>query len=207
MNTAFLKAITTNSVGSVDSILRRFAPEVGLNEGAHEAIFKTIKSISQMPVHGETEDIIIDLIDSKNIHVCEFNRSYFELYFDITIDLFQGTFPLISTDVNSDDIWPERASGNPLWTNWATVPAFEDIAKITFFFVGFKNATDCIRFYRITHNGRDVRPSIKDKVQYESYLFNVMKPRTDKENKAHSFTLWENAHNHNNSVCGQYISM
>jgi hypothetical protein len=70
MNTVILKAITTNSVGSVDSILRRFAPEVGLNEGAHEAIVKTIKSISQMPVHGETEDIIIDLTDLKNIHVC-----------------------------------------------------------------------------------------------------------------------------------------
>jgi hypothetical protein len=34
-----------------------------------------------------------------------------------------------------------------------------------------------------------------------------MKPRSDKENKAHSFTLYENAHSHNNSVCRQYISI
>jgi hypothetical protein len=34
-----------------------------------------------------------------------------------------------------------------------------------------------------------------------------MRPKSDKENKANSFTLWENAHNHNVSMCGQYINM
>jgi hypothetical protein len=34
-----------------------------------------------------------------------------------------------------------------------------------------------------------------------------MEPKTDKENKTNSFTLWEDAHNHNVSVCGQFISM
>jgi hypothetical protein len=34
-----------------------------------------------------------------------------------------------------------------------------------------------------------------------------MKPKSDKENKANSFTLWEEAHAHNHSVCGQYLSM
>jgi hypothetical protein len=34
-----------------------------------------------------------------------------------------------------------------------------------------------------------------------------MRPKSDKENKANSFTLWEDAHFHNVSVCGQYISM
>jgi hypothetical protein len=34
-----------------------------------------------------------------------------------------------------------------------------------------------------------------------------MKPKTDKENKANSFTLWEDAHTHNPSICGQYLSM
>jgi hypothetical protein len=34
-----------------------------------------------------------------------------------------------------------------------------------------------------------------------------MKPKTDKENKANSFTLWENANKHDNSICSQYLSM
>jgi hypothetical protein len=202
MHSSFQKEIAINTVGSVDSILKRFSPTVGMNEGAHEAITKTIKSISQMPVHGETDDIVIDLTDSKNIHVCEFNRSYFELYLDFTIDLFQGTFPILPTNAR-----PSFIPADEEWTNWTTVPALVDIAKVTYFFVGFKNATDCIKYYRIVHNGRDVGPSIKDKVQIESYLYNVMKPKDDKENKANSFTLWENAHTHNPSVCGQYLSM
>jgi hypothetical protein len=34
-----------------------------------------------------------------------------------------------------------------------------------------------------------------------------MKPKTDKENKANSYSLWEEVHAHNPSVYGQYISM
>jgi hypothetical protein len=34
-----------------------------------------------MLIVGETDEIIIDLSDGKNIHVTEFNGSYFELYF------------------------------------------------------------------------------------------------------------------------------
>jgi hypothetical protein len=155
-----------------------------------------------MPVTGETDEIIIDLSDGKNIHVTEFNRSYFELYFNIDIDMFQGRFRILPTNV-----LPEWLDGFAAWEDWTAVPAFVDIAKIIYFFIGFKNATDCIKYYRIQHNGREIGPTIKDKVQLESYLLNVMRPKSDKENKANSFTLWEDAHSHNVSVCGQYISM
>jgi hypothetical protein len=203
MNSAFRKAIAINEVGSVDTILKKFRPSVGMNEGAHEAITKTVRSLTQVPVYGETDEIIIDLTDSRNIHVCEFNRSYFELYLDFAIDVFQGNFPILDTDARPIDI----VGAGEEWVDWTTQEALVNIAKITYFFVGFKNATDCIKYYRITHNGRDIGPTIKDKVQIESYLYNVMKPKTDKENKANSYTLWENAHSHNISVCGQYISM
>jgi hypothetical protein len=77
MNSAFRKALAINEVGSVDTILKRFCPAVGMNEGDHEALTKTLKSTSQMPVTSETDEIIIDLSDEKNIHVTEFNISYF----------------------------------------------------------------------------------------------------------------------------------
>jgi hypothetical protein len=156
MNSSFRKAIAINEVGSVDTILKKFRPTVGMNEGAHESLSKTIKSISQMPVYGETDDIIIYLTDSKNVHVCEFNRSFFELYLDITVDLFQGQFPLLPTNAHPDSIVGDEET----WTNWTTISALVDIAKVTYFFIGFKNSTDCIKYYRITHNGRDVGPSI-----------------------------------------------
>jgi hypothetical protein len=46
MDSAFLKVTAINQVCNVDTILRRFTPQVGINEGAHEAISKTIKSIT-----------------------------------------------------------------------------------------------------------------------------------------------------------------
>jgi hypothetical protein len=113
MNSSFRKTIAINEVGSVDTILKKFRPIVGMNEGAHECLSKTIKSTSQMPVYGKTDDIIIDLSDSKNGHVCEFNRSFFELYLDITVDLFQGKFPLLDTSEHPDDLVGDDES----WTN------------------------------------------------------------------------------------------
>jgi hypothetical protein len=202
MNSSFRKALAINEVGSVDTILKRFRPTVGMNEGNHEALTKTLKSTSQVPITGETVEIIIDLSDGKNIHVTEFNRSYFELYFNIDIDVFQGRFPIPPTD----DL-PEWLDGEATWDNWTTIPAFVDIAKITYLLIGFKNTTDYIKYYRIQHNGRDIGPTTKDNIQLESYLLNVMRQKSDKENKANSFTLWEDAHSHNVSVCGQYISM
>jgi hypothetical protein len=184
MNSAFRKALAINEVSPIDTILKRFRPTVGMNEGDHEALTKTLKSISQMPVTGETDEIMIDLSDGKNIHVTEFSRSYFELYINIDSDVFQGKFPILPTDA-----LPEWLDGEATWSDWSEIPAFVDIAKITYFFIGFKNATDCIKYYRIQHNGRDIGPTIKDKVQLESYLLNVMRPKSDKENKANSFTL------------------
>jgi hypothetical protein len=112
MNSAFRKALAINEVGSVDTILKPFRPSVGMNEGNHETLTKTLKSTSQMPVVGETDEIIIDLSDGKNIHVTEFYRSYFELYFNIDIDVFQGKFPILPTDA-----LPEWLDGEATWTD------------------------------------------------------------------------------------------
>jgi hypothetical protein len=173
MNSVFRKALAINEVGSVDTILKRFRSTVGMNEGDHEALTKTLKSTSQMPVTRETDEIIINLSDGKNIHVTEFNRSYFELYFNIDIDVFQGRFPILPTNALQ-----EWMTGEAAWTDWSEIPAFVDTVKITYLFIGFKNTTDCIKYYRIQHNGRDVGPTIKDKVQLESYLLNVMRPKS-----------------------------
>jgi predicted nucleic-acid-binding Zn-ribbon protein len=112
MNSAFRKALAINEINSVDTILKRFLPTVGMNEGDHEALTKTLKSTSQMQVTGETDEIIIDLSDRKNIHVTEFNTSYFELYFNIDIDVFQGRFPILPTNALL-----ELLTGDAAWTD------------------------------------------------------------------------------------------
>jgi hypothetical protein len=97
MNLAFRKAIAINEVGSIDTILKPFRLSVGMNEGNHKTLTKTLKSTSQMPIVKETNEIIIDLSDGKNIHVTQFNPSYFELYFNVGIDVFQGRFSILPT--------------------------------------------------------------------------------------------------------------
>jgi hypothetical protein len=78
---------------------------------------------------------------------------------------------------------------------------------MTYFFIGFKNATDCIASYRITHNNLDIGESSVATAQIESFLFNVMQPKCEKENKRNTHTLWEEAHKHNPSICGKYFSL
>jgi hypothetical protein len=106
-------------------------------------IMKTLKRTSQIPVTGETDEIIIDLSDGKNIHVTEFNRSYFELYFNIDINMLQGRFPILPTDA-----LPEWLDGEATWTDWYAIPGFVDIAKIIYLFIGLK----CNRLYKILSN-------------------------------------------------------
>jgi hypothetical protein len=55
-----------------------------MNEGNHEALTKIFKSTSHMPLTEKTDEIIIDLSDGKNIHVTEFNRSYYILNYILT---------------------------------------------------------------------------------------------------------------------------
>jgi hypothetical protein len=40
----------------------------------------------------------------------------------------------------------------------------------------------------------------------ESFVTNIYKPRSEKDNRKHIHTLWRNAHNFDTSVCGRYIS-
>jgi hypothetical protein len=127
MNSAFRKALAINEVRSVDKILKRFRPTAGMNEGANKTLTKTLKSTSHMPVTGETDEIIIDLSDGKNIHVTELNRSYFELYFNIDIDMFQGRFPILPTDA-----LPEWLTGEATWTDWSTMSIFQKCERIRF---------------------------------------------------------------------------
>jgi hypothetical protein len=88
-----------------------------MNEGAHETISKTINFITQIPVRCETDDIIINLTDSKNIHICEFNGNYFELYFDMEIDLFQGNFPLLPTNARPEELIGDPTISAEAWTD------------------------------------------------------------------------------------------
>jgi hypothetical protein len=97
-----------------------------------KALTKTLKSTSQMPVTGETDEIIIDLSDGKNTHILNYISTLILMY-------FKENF-LYSLQMH----YPK--TGTAIWTDWTEIPALVDIAKITYFFIGFKNATNCIKY-------------------------------------------------------------
>jgi hypothetical protein len=92
MKSAFRKALTINEVGSADTILKLFCPSVGMNEGNHEALTKTLKSISKMQVTAESDEIIIDLSYGKNIHVTEFNDHILNYILTLILMYFKENF-------------------------------------------------------------------------------------------------------------------
>jgi hypothetical protein len=80
------------------------------------------------------------------------------------------------------------------------------VRKLDYFFLGFKNATDCIDSYRIQHNGVDIGSTMQNKASLESFLHSQVKPHTEKSNKRGSYSLWEDVVKADESVCGVYLT-
>jgi hypothetical protein len=93
---------------------------------------------------------------------------------------------------------PSHFTSNAI--SWTSNLAFEEMAKKTYFWIGFKNATDVIESYKIKHRGIDIAGAQSNKAQIESFLYNVMKPNTEKQNKRNTNSLWEEVHKHNPSM-------
>jgi hypothetical protein len=204
MNANMKKMLGLNAIGSVEAAFEQFNPKIAINEGDNKYLIKTIPSPTQKPYYGKSVDITIPLTDS-NVDVVEFNKSFFTLNLDITLDFDPG-FPLLPGDVATSPQWMKDFYADLNANSWPQEPGFIESAKRTYIFVGFKNATDAISTYRITHNNLDIGESQTATAQLESFLYNVMKPKCDKENKRNTHTLWEDAHKHNASVCGKYFS-
>jgi hypothetical protein len=208
MNSSFRKILALNEVGSVSKILQQYDPKIGLNEGDGKYLIKAIPSPTQKPMIGKSTEITIPLTDS-NIDVVEFTKSYFSLSVNVDLDFDPG-FPVLP-DV--PDAWMAAVNSTVFGTNstnkvwWNNNSMFEALAKMTYFFVGFKSATDIISSYKITNRNIDVGGTQTNNAQIESFLYNFMKAKTEKDNKRNTHSLWENVHSHNPSVCGRYFSL
>jgi hypothetical protein len=91
-------------------------------------------------------------------------------------------------------------------TKWYKDPACVNIAKNQFIFIGFKNSTDCFSQVMIKCKGVDIPNTLTDNYALRNYLPNVVKSKSQKENKRGEYTLWGNVQKHNPSICGAYIS-
>ncbi|KAA6364383.1 MAG: hypothetical protein EZS28_040090, partial [Streblomastix strix] len=74
-------------------------------------------------------------------------------------------------------------------------------------FVGLKSGSNLIREYPIYHRGKTIDGSLQNDATTESFIYNTIKPKSEKNNRKHIHSLYENIHNFDTSACGTYISM
>ncbi|KAA6399236.1 MAG: hypothetical protein EZS28_005237 [Streblomastix strix] len=74
-------------------------------------------------------------------------------------------------------------------------------------FVGLKSGSNLIREYTIYHRGKTIYGSLQNDATTESFIYNTIKPKSEKNNRKHIHFLYENIHNFDTSACGTYISM
>ncbi|KAA6358503.1 MAG: hypothetical protein EZS28_045970, partial [Streblomastix strix] len=85
---------------------------------------------------------------------------------------------------------------------------FEDAYKDgVILFVGLKSGSNIIREYTVYHRGRTIDGSLQNDATTESFIYNTIKPKSEKNNRKHIHSLYENIHKFDTSACGTYITM
>ncbi|KAA6393049.1 MAG: hypothetical protein EZS28_011424 [Streblomastix strix] len=74
-------------------------------------------------------------------------------------------------------------------------------------FVGLKSGSNIIREYTIYHRGKTIDGSLQNVARTESFIYNSIKTKFEKNNRKRIHSLYENIHNFDTSACGTYISM
>jgi hypothetical protein len=208
------KLIALQQIGSInDCVISKNSAKVSTNEGSNTYLQKDLPIQMTGAVVNQGTDFTITLTD-QNMDFTEFQKSYITLHF--TMDLtFENGFPLslFTKTVGPPQAWSgkwpdfgEITTTAHTTLHWYEIPVLRELAKQQYIFVGFKHATDCIQQLTVKVNGLDIETTMQDKYPMISYLVNVVKPQMEKDQKRDTFTLWENAHTHNPSICGVYLS-
>ncbi|KAA6397140.1 MAG: hypothetical protein EZS28_007335 [Streblomastix strix] len=74
-------------------------------------------------------------------------------------------------------------------------------------FVSLKSGSNLIRDYTICHRGKTIEGSPQKDATTESFIYNTFKPKSEKNNRKHIYSFYENIQKFDTSACGTYISM
>ncbi|KAA6372657.1 MAG: hypothetical protein EZS28_031817 [Streblomastix strix] len=77
----------------------------------------------------------------------------------------------------------------------------------TFIFVGLKSSAQLIREYVLYHRGKTINGSIKNDSTTEQFIYNIIKPKSEKNNNRFVDSLYENVRKDDISHCGKYLSI
>ncbi|KAA6394967.1 MAG: hypothetical protein EZS28_009507 [Streblomastix strix] len=122
------------------------------------------------------KEVIICLIDSDH-DVTQIQNSFITLEFKMNL-LFDNKFDKF------DDAYKEG----------------------TFIFVGLKNSAELIKQYVLYHRGKTIDGSLQNDATTESFIYNTIKPKSEKNNNRFVHSLYENVRKDDISCCGRYLS-
>jgi hypothetical protein len=187
MNNTFRKAQMLASVGSVESALLAYTGRRTTIDQEGQYRIKTVDSPSQKPVPRGT-DIEIPLTD-VNLDITQMRQMYFQVDVDIQLDLVAGfTGGTLPNLVNATE------QQKLLW-------------RRVFIFVGYRHSSDAIQYIKLLHRTRDVSGSEQSRAVLESYLYHRVKPDCELQNRAGTYSLFQDIVNMDVSKCGVYISL
>ncbi|KAA6401439.1 MAG: hypothetical protein EZS28_003037 [Streblomastix strix] len=85
---------------------------------------------------------------------------------------------------------------------------FEEYYKDgTVLFIGLKSASQVVREYTIYHRWRTIDGTSQNDSTTEQFIYNTVKPRSEKNNRKHIHLLYENKHKYDTSACGTYVTI
>ncbi|KAA6387362.1 MAG: hypothetical protein EZS28_017112 [Streblomastix strix] len=77
----------------------------------------------------------------------------------------------------------------------------------TILFIGRKSASQVIREETIYHRGRTIDGTLQNDSTTEQFIYNTVKPRSEKNNRKYIHSLYENIHKYDASACGTYATI
>ncbi|KAA6358193.1 MAG: hypothetical protein EZS28_046280, partial [Streblomastix strix] len=85
---------------------------------------------------------------------------------------------------------------------------YEEASKDgTVLFVELKSANQVIREYTIYQRGRTIDGTLQNDSTTEQFIYNTVKPRSEKNNSKHIHSLYENIHKYDTSAFGTYVTI
>jgi hypothetical protein len=176
MNNNTRKLLAIAKMGSVNDVLQKFNPQISLNEGNGKYQVIEVESPSSLPTNGVLKDIIIPLTNI-NVHIVEFGKSFIVIELEVFL-----AFPDGMPFFEDGEELPNFAQA-PNGAEWRSDPLLETFARNHFMFFGWKSSTDLIASIKVRHRGIDIGTTLATNCQIVSFLYNLMKPKGDWENK------------------------
>ncbi|KAH7820932.1 uncharacterized protein MONOS_9166 [Monocercomonoides exilis] len=73
-------------------------------------------------------------------------------------------------------------------------------------FIGLRSGSNIISDYCVVHGEDKIIDSTRQpNATIESFIYNTIKPKTEKDNRKHIHSLYDNVHKYDNSACGVYV--